>query len=60
MTKLKELSIPFRSIDLSVEHDFEIVLWKYSVVSIELEIREEIFDKILSFSVRKPMESKKI
>jgi len=46
LTKLQELSISFRSIDLSVEHDFEIVSWKYAVVSVELEIREEIFDEV--------------
>ena len=46
LTKLTDFSISFRSIDLSVEHDLEIVSWKYAVVSVELEVREEIFDEV--------------
>lgn len=46
LTKLEELSIPFRPIDLSVEHDPEITSWKYAVVEVKLETEKEIFDSV--------------
>lgn len=46
LEKLTELSISFKFIDLKIEQDAEVELWKYVVIKIELDVKEEIFDKV--------------
>ena len=44
--KLTELSISFHPAGFKIEQDAEIDSWKYVVVKIKLDVREEIFDEI--------------
>ena len=46
LEKLTELSISFKFIDLKIKQDAEVELWKYVVIKIELDVKEEIFDKV--------------
>ena len=46
LEKLTELSIPFKFVDLKIEHDAEIESWKYVVVKIKLGVRAEIFSEV--------------
>jgi len=44
--KLTKLSISFHPAGFKIEQDAEIDSWKYVVVKIKLDVREEIFDEI--------------